>query len=421
MGNLPYEAYIFDLDGTLTESEPGIVKSVQYALEKMGIPGYSREDLQFTVGPPLMHSFMEGLGMSEADAAQTVRYFQERYGAKGYLENSVYPGIPALLKSLKAQGAWLGIATGKPERFTIPVLETFGLAKYFDAAAAPLTEDEAPYKDRLIPRALPEKPVKACIVGDRDLDIQAGKTCGIHTVGVLYGYGRREELAGADLIADNVEHLTTMLLGDAPRAKGCFVTIEGSDGCGKSTQAKRLAEELALLGHRVIHTREPGGCRISERIRGIVLDAREEGMSNLCEALLFAAARAQHVHEVIRPALLRGDVVVCDRFVDSSMVYQGAGRGLGDVVEQINRVAVDGCTPDLTLLLDIDPALAMARRVAAERPDRIEKERDTFVQKVYRAYRALAEQDPQRFRLIDASGSPDEVFARIRDVILREL
>lgn len=423
MGVLPYDAYIFDLDGTLTESEPGIVRSVQYALAQMGIEGYSREDLRFVVGPPLMHSFQNALGMTQADAYRAVALYKERYAVKGCFENSVYPGVPALLRSLKAQGAYLAVATAKPEPFARKILAHFGLDRYFDAVAAPRDEDEAPFKERLVRKALPQGDCRACMVGDRDLDILAGKACGIDTVGALYGYGDRAELegAGAGHIVESVEQLTQLLMGGAPLSRGKFITLEGSDGCGKSTQHKLLGQYLRELGHQVLLTREPGGCSISERIRDIVLDAKEEGMCHICEALLFAAARAQHVHQVIRPALAAGQVVLCDRFVDSSLVYQGVGRGLGQVVGDVNRVAVDGCMPDLTILLAIDPHTAMARRTAAGSPDRIEKEQGRFVEEVYQAYRDLAAADPARYRVVDGSGTPQEVLERIQEIVVREV
>ena len=423
MGVLPYDAYIFDLDGTLTESEPGIVKSVQYALEKMGIAGYGREDLRFVVGPPLMYSFHEVIGLSQEDAYRAIRLYKERYAVTGLLENSVYTGVPAMLRSLKAQGAYLAVATAKPEVFARRVLAHFGLEKYFEAVAAPRDEDETRFKERLVRRAMPQGAARACMVGDRDLDIAAAKACGLTAIGALYGYGSRAELerAGADHIAPSVEALKRLLLGEAPVAQGCFITLEGSDGCGKSTQHRLLSEYLRACGHEVVATREPGGCPISERIRGIVLDAKEEGMCDVCEALLFAAARAQHVHQVIRPALQKGQVVLCDRFVDSSLVYQGAGRALGQVVADINRVAVDGCMPDLTILLALDPRTAMRRRTAACSPDRIEKEQGQFVEKVYQAYQALAAANPQRYRVVDAGGTPEEVLKRIEEIVAREV
>lgn len=423
MGVLPYDAYIFDLDGTLTESEPGIVKSVQYALGKMGVEGYGREDLRFVVGPPLMYSFHEVIGLSQDDAYRAIRLYKERYAVTGLLENSVYTGVPAMLRSLKAQGAYLAVATAKPEPFARRVLAHFGLEKYFDAVSAPRDEDETRFKERLVRRAMPQGAMRTCMVGDRDLDVLAAKACGLTAIGALYGYGSLAELqgAGADHIAPSVEALTRLLLGDAPLARGAFITLEGSDGCGKSTQHRLLTQYLKDCGHEVVATREPGGCPISERIRAIVLDAKEEGMCDVCEALLFAAARAQHVHQVIRPALEKGQVVLCDRFVDSSLVYQGVGRALGQVVAQINRVAVDGCMPDITILLALDPRTAMERRTAAGSPDRIEKEQGLFVEKVYQAYQELAAANPQRYRVVNADGTPEEVLKRVKEIVTREV
>ena len=142
---------------------------------------------------------------------------------------------------------------------------------------------------------------------------------------------------------------------------GRFIALEGVDGCGKSTQAALLAAALRRAGHRVVETREPGGTALGEAVRGIVLGS-DDDMSPMAEALLFAASRAQHVAQVIRPALSAGAWVVCDRFVDSSLAYQGAARGLGiDAVWAVNAPAVDGCLPDLAIVLDVPPATAGLR------------------------------------------------------------
>jgi len=208
-----------------------------------------------------------------------------------------------------------------------------------------------------------------------------------------------------------------MLLDGLPPARGLFLTLEGPDGCGKSTQARRLAEDLRRLGHRVVETREPGGCPISEKIRALVLDANEPGMCDVTEALLFAASRAQHVREVIKPALARGDTVVCERFVDSSIVYQGEARGLGwEMVAALNRPAVDGVMPDATLLLMMDPIEAICRRRRESAPDRLEGD-DALARRVYEAYRALAQREPGRVRVVDARGGVEQIAAQIRQIV----
>ena len=166
-----------------------------------------------------------------------------------------------------------------------------------------------------------------------------------------------------------------------------------------------------------METREPGGCPISERIRALVLDPNEKGMCDVTEALLFAASRAQHVREVIRPALERGDTVLCDRYVDASIVYQGEARGLGrDLVAALNAPAVDGVMPDATLLLLMDPIEAIRRRRAENAPDRMEGD-DALARRVYDAYKALAQREPGRVHAVDASGSVEQISAQIRQIV----
>lgn len=416
---LPYDAVIFDLDGTLTESEPGIVKSVQYALERLGRRG-DPSLLRSFIGPPLLESFMQTVGMDEEEALTGVEFYRERFREVGWRENAVYEGIPAMLRTLKARGVYLAVATAKPAPLAERILAYFGLNKYFDLVAAPDLSDHHSDKAVLVRRALPDRFHRACMVGDRRYDICGALANRIGAVGALYGYGGYDELsaAGATFVAESVEALARHLLGGAPLAPGRFITLEGSDGCGKSTQVKPLERWLRQCGHRVTVTREPGGCPIAERVRKVVLDAAERGMTDECEALLFAAARAQHVHDVIAPALSRGDVVLCDRFVDSSIAYQGIGRGLGeDLVRAINAPAVKGYLPDITLLLQLDPFAAMRRRQAADSPDRIEAERASFVRRVYEGYQRLMQLEPERFVPVDAEGSAEEVARRIQSLI----
>ncbi len=194
---------------------------------------------------------------------------------------------------------------------------------------------------------------------------------------------------------------------------GRFITLEGVDGSGKSTQAGMLADALAADGRTVVRTREPGGTPLGERVRELLLAGDPGGMTLLAEVHLFAASRAELVRRVIRPALDEDAWVVCDRFVDSSLAYQGAGRGLGiDAVLEANRAAVEGCLPDLTLVIDLPTAVARERRSAS--PDRIEAEGDDFADRVAGGYRELAGRFPERLRLVDGRGSPDEVHERVR-------
>ena len=200
-------------------------------------------------------------------------------------------------------------------------------------------------------------------------------------------------------------------------AKGHFITVEGIDGVGKSTQAELMEVLLDSAGHDVLRLREPGGVKISEQIRAILLDPANGEMGDVCELLLYEAARAQIVHQVIKPALAAGKTVICDRFYDSTTAYQAFADGLDHgMVSQANELAVDGCRPDLTLVFDLpveDAHRRRSTRTGAE--DRLELKGSEFQQKVAEGFRAVAEDDPARVKLIDASGSVDEVFSSVVD------
>ncbi len=402
---MKYDAVLFDLDGTLTESEPGIVNSVKYALEKMGAPEASEDLLRSFIGPPLYESFMRvGMFETEEEGQRAVALYRERFSVIGWKENSVYPGIPQILKALKRHGAYIAVATAKPDVFARQIIDYFGLAPFIDHIEAISLQNHHASKEEIVARALPQKYTRACMIGDRSTDMTGGKANGIDAIGALYGYGTREELAGAgaDFIADTVDDLWPLLFDDEEREEGLFITFEGSDGCGKSTQARLAAKWLRECGYEVVSTREPGGCPISERIREIILDVKSVGMTDECEALLYAASRAQHVREVIEPGVKRGAIVISDRFIDSSVAYQGSGRGLGaEIVRRINEPAIARRMPDLTLMYDLPPMKAMARRLAASEPDRLELEKQAFVERVYEGYMAIAREESGRVILID--------------------
>lgn len=196
--------------------------------------------------------------------------------------------------------------------------------------------------------------------------------------------------------------------------RGFFITFEGGEGAGKSTQIDRLARKLRAKKYDVLLTREPGGSPGAEAVRHVLLSGAAESFGPEMEALLFAAARSDHVEQVIRPAVERGAIVLCDRFLDSSRVYQGVTGGLDpDFMASVERVAINGMMPDMTLILDIDPAeglrRATARRGTGDGPDRFEKETLAIHQRRREAFLAIAEAEPERCIVIDASRDPEEV------------
>lgn len=207
-----------------------------------------------------------------------------------------------------------------------------------------------------------------------------------------------------------------------------FITFEGIEGCGKSTQITLLQQTLRAAGRPTTSTREPGGCPIADQIRTILLHADNRAMIPATELLLYGAARAQHLAEVVRPALSAGQVVLCDRFSDATRAYQAFGRGLDRrLIEQVNQLACQGLTPDLTLLLDcpVEVGLARARqRIAATsgpREERFELEALEFHQRVRNGYLTLAAEEPQRFVLVDAHNTPQQVAEQIAAAVLPRL
>ena len=194
--------------------------------------------------------------------------------------------------------------------------------------------------------------------------------------------------------------------------RGVFITLEGADGCGKSTQAARLADALEASGREVVRLREPGGTAISEKVRAILLDPANAEMCPECELMLYEASRAQLVREVVEPALSRGAVVLCDRFYDSTYAYQAGGRSLPeDLVRRANALGSCGLDPDRALVFDLDPELAYARATAGG-ADRMEAEGLAFQRRVRDAYLRLAQAEPARVRVVDASGEREAVAGR---------
>ena len=254
--------------------------------------------------------------------------------------------------------------------------------------------------------------------------MEGGCRAGAHTIGVTWGYGSEEELlsAGAERIAHTVDEIADILCPGAPVPEGAFLSMEGPDGSGKGTQLERLTDTLDRYGFDVQLSREPGGSPIGEKIRTILLDPANQEMSDMTEALLYAANRAQHVREVIRPAVAAGKVLLCDRYLDSSVAYQGGGRGLGvDRILEINAPAVDGTLPDVTVYLDIDHREAMKRRFAATQPDRMELAGEDFHAAVENAYHELISRDPRRYVVVNAAGDREKIAEEIAEKVLKRL
>lgn len=199
--------------------------------------------------------------------------------------------------------------------------------------------------------------------------------------------------------------------------KGFFIDFEGADGSGKSTQLHFLAEYLEERGLGVVHTREPGGCPVAEKIRALLLDNENGGMTDVCEAFLYAAARAEHVRQVIKPALSEGKIVLCDRYLLSSLAYQGYGRQLGaEAVRKINLPAVDGCLPDVTIFINIKPENAFKRMNEHKIHDRLELEDISFHERVYAGFSELAK--GKDVISVDARGTKFETHEMIKQKVL---
>jgi dTMP kinase len=215
--------------------------------------------------------------------------------------------------------------------------------------------------------------------------------------------------------------------------RGKFITFEGLDGTGKSTQMRKLAAVVRAAGHKVVETREPGGTPTGEKIRKVLLDSGTAGLSPLAEMALMFASRVQHIAEVIEPALAQGGIVLCDRFTDSTEAYQGSGRRLGSAaVRELHRVLCGNLQPDLTILLDSDATASVHRARLRNKRDskslsrghdenRFEQETRAFFVRVHEGYLAIAKREPGRVALVDARGTPGQTHRRIVELVRRKL
>lgn len=424
MGHFPYDAVVFDLDGTLFDAEEGIVSSVVKAMKEMGLEIPQGAQLRQVVGPPLRYSFHDLLNVPSERLDEAADRYAHIFRSEGMYRYSVYPGIRTMLRVLKENGIYVALASSKPRDLCEHILRHYGLRHFFDRVIGETDSHAKLGKPEMIRRALPEHYERAAMVGDRLYDMEGAKAAGVDGVGAVYGCGSVEELqnAGATLLVSDADELRELLCPGAAVPRGFFLSMEGPDGCGKTTQANLLEQSLRQLGFDLVRTREPGGCPISEKIRQIILDTENAEMCGTCEALLYAASRAQHVHQVIRPAVEAGKVVLSDRFVDSSVAYQGGGRAMGvDMIRQINEPAVDGMLPDATVYLAIDHTTAMNRRLSASRPDRLEMESGAFHGRVQAAYEELIDRDRQRFIVVSGDQPVEEIARQVLRQVLKRL
>ena len=202
---------------------------------------------------------------------------------------------------------------------------------------------------------------------------------------------------------------------------GAFITFEGIDGCGKSTQLRLLSSELRVRGLEVVTTREPGGTTLGQKLRAALLDVQEQ-VDPLAELLVFAADRAHHVRTLLLPSLAAGKIVLSDRYADATVAYQGAGRGFRpELIKEIVQLATDGLTPDLTLLFDLtvaESAVRTRKRFEAKHSDRLDREAKEFHERVRQAYLQIARENPERVRLIDARGSVQQTHGRVMEIVM---
>jgi dTMP kinase len=401
---------IFDFDGTLMDTSSGIFNTLRAVFQEYGV-SCNEEAMRPLVGPPLFEGLKDFCGFDDEKTMEMVAGYRRHYPRTGLSGYTIYPGITQLLERLRAFGARLYVATNKPRETAQKMLESSGLIGFFDGVYGAGMGDRKSIKAENILKILElASGNDAIMVGDRKGDVEAAHQAGIPCLYVSWGFGSRAEsdAAGSEFFAETVKDAAKVL-----GVSGLFITYEGGDGAGKTTQINMLEEYLTQRGESVIKTFEPGGCNISNKIREILLDNSNSEMEPVTEVLLYAAARAQHVRQVIGPALSEGKVVICDRYLDSSVAYQGYGRGLGEeFVLEVNKKAVDGVMPQRTYLIHADPKRLEGRM--KKNPDRIESEGYDFKEMVERGFLQVRENAPQRVLMLDATCPSGDIFDIIK-------
>lgn len=405
-----YDLYIFDLDGTICNSFEGIKVSLGYMLEKMGRKIPSDEVFRSMIGPPFFFSMRNILKIEETYYEEGIALYRGFFEREGYKYFSIYEGMRTVLRSLRAAGHKVALATSKPIQPTMKLLKYFGLVNLFDSINAPADDTVKNSKEYAIKESLKLPHKRAVMIGDRYFDADGAKYHGIDFVGAAYGFPEQGELEKTGAVAIAKQAFDLLKIFDVKALQGKFISLEGVDGSGKSTQIALLQKKLEKYGFYTKFTREPGGTKIGEAIRGVLLSTENAEMGARTEALLYAASRAQHVEEFIQPNLKEGLHVICDRFVDSSIAYQGGGRNLGlEKVKDINDFAIAGLYPDKTVLLQMDVQESLKRRQAAGTLDRLEVQKMDFFLKTQETYEALLAQERDRFLVVPADRPIEEV------------
>lgn len=413
-----YDLYIFDYDGTVCNSFEGFKSSVAYMLEHFHLPVPSDDTIRSCIGPPLLHSLTCILKVDPALHEEASIIYRKHFTEYGNQYFSMYAGIRTVLQSLRQSGAKVALATSKPIGPTLTLLKQFGLTELFDSINAPENDKVKNSKEFAIGEALKVPHTSAVMIGDRKYDAQGAKFHNVDFVGVNYGFADAGELEATEAIAVAESPMDLLRIFNVPAITGKFISMEGMDGCGKTTQLHLLQEKLNKFGFLFDYTREPGGTAIGEKIRELVLSVENSEMCARTEALLYAAARAQHVEQRIKPSLQTGKHVLCDRFVDSSIAYQGGGRKLGkNNVQAINAFAIDQTMPDKTIYLSMDAEKSLQRRAQASVLDRLESEKTEFFLQTKAVYDALVQENPERFIEINA----DDTIENIADQVFFKL